>query len=96
MKTTIVKQNDQNVKLLREFTGMGMLDCRKAIDLHRQQKMHPVYRQRILACKDLESLKLELVKMFEEINPTPSVRFPMDRMLSVLEDCADSFETEKV
>jgi len=81
---TQIKLTEKNFRLIRDITGIGTIDIQEAVKIYNSQVLDSNLQHRILACNDLESLKLELIKVLTMLNVQVVCRYPMDKLVDVI------------
>lgn len=92
----IVKPIKKNLKVIRADTGEDALAINGAIMMYNHNTLNQSIRQRISACNDLESLKLELVKILHVITSQPEINYPVTELLSYIENNIDDLDCEEI
>lgn len=96
VKMLIVKLSRKNLRIIGGKTKERAAEINGAIMMYNHNTLNQSIRQRISACNDLESLKLELVKILNVITLQAEINYPVTELLSYIENNIDDLECEEI
>ena len=89
-----IKLSKKNLRIIGAYTKGRALEINAAIMMYNHKALNQSIQQRILACNSLESLKLELIKVLTVITLQPEITYPLDELLSYIDNNINDLDCE--